>query len=173
MSYAHCLWRGYGSLPRAARDAKIHGGRPIDTEQLASFGNYSSGPLKAGKACSCLVDFDLWPLALQDVRPAPPGTHKIREPSGESTVVPDTAHLAPEHGATLLVPAQRGAVPDGPASFAVHKTPQADLRWLTRVTSQRTSGNVPIRGPGEVPYFEAKCPEFGESRGSLTTTGVQ
>lgn len=110
---------------------------------------------------------------MQGAQQPPTGTRTLTERTGERTTVPDTAHLAPEHGATLLVPARRGVVPNGPAAFAVHKTPQADLRWLTRVTSQRTSGNVPTKGPGEVPYFEAQCPAFGESRGCLASTGLE
>lgn len=110
---------------------------------------------------------------MQGAQQPPTGTRTLTESTGERTIVPDTAHLAPEHGATLLVPARRGVVPNGPAAFAVHKTPQADLRWLTRVTSQRTSGNVPTKGPGDVPYFEAQCPTFGESRGCVAATGLE
>jgi hypothetical protein len=90
-----------------------------------------------------------------------PGTYTVTEGTGDSqrtVLVPETAHLAPQFGTTRLVPGRRGAIPNGPAAFVVHHTPQKDLRWLTRVASQRNSGNVPIHGPADVPYFEKNCP---------------
>jgi hypothetical protein len=93
----------------------------------------------------------------------PEGTYIIQEATGGSlqkVVVPETGHLAPQFGTTRLVPGKRGAIPNGPAAFAVHHTPQKDMRWLTRVASQRTSGNVPIHGPADVPYFEKHCPSL-------------
>lgn len=80
----------------------------------------------------------------------------MQEETGETTIVPETRAAATAFGNTCLVPAERGAVPNGAAAFSVHATPQADLRWLTRVVSQRTSGSVALRGPGSVPFFEER-----------------
>jgi hypothetical protein len=97
----------------------------------------------------------------------PAGTIAVKEDNGDTTLVPETKRIAPAFGATRLVPAKRGEIPNGPAAFAVHHTPQADLRWLTCVVGQRTSGNVPARGPADVPFFEARG--FAYSTRKLTT----
>lgn len=100
----------------------------------------------------------------------PEGTVAVVEADGDVTLVPDTKAMAPAYGASQLIPAKRGAVPNGPAAFAVHHTPTQDLRWLTRVAGQRTSGNVPIQGPADVPFFEQQG--FAHSTGKLIASSV-
>lgn len=82
-----------------------------------------------------------------------PGFTMVKEPDGDVTVVPDTCSTAHRFGASKLVPARRGAIPNGPAAFSVHQTSTGNLRWLTRCVAQRTAGNVPITGPGCIQYF--------------------
>jgi hypothetical protein len=100
--------------------------------------------------------------------PAPEGGASIREADGTVTHVPETGAVAQGFGALRLVPAARGEVPNGPAQFSVHTTPTADLRWLTRVVTQRTASNVPVRGPGSVVFFES-C---GRRGGTLVSTAT-
>lgn len=85
---------------------------------------------------------------------ADPGCTLIRQDDGDITTVPNTKDLAYKFGASKLVPAQRGAIPNGPAAFSVHPTSTQDLRWLTRCVAQRTAGNVPVKGPGGIEYFQ-------------------
>lgn len=93
--------------------------------------------------------------ALKDPIPdAPLGFTMLRENDGDLTAVPDTSVLANRFGATKLVPARRGSIPNGPAAFSVHSTSTQDLRWLTRCVAQRTPGNVPIKGPGGLKFFQ-------------------
>lgn len=86
--------------------------------------------------------------------PAPEGAYNLRCTDGSVTTVPETAALAKDFGMAKLIPAKLGAVPNGPGLFSVHPTSTDDLRWLTRTVAQRTAGNVPLRGPGSVDYFE-------------------
>ena len=108
--------------------------------------------------------------AAQPPAAAPAGTYTVKEESGQTTIVPETQSEAAAFGNTCLVPAERGAVPNGAAAFAVHHTPQADLRWLTRVVSQRTSGSVPTSGPGSVGFFEQRG--FAHSTKHLSEAAV-
>lgn len=107
-------------------------------------------------------------MQANEINDVPPGTLAAAEPDGSTTLVPDSRDAAQEHSNVLLVPGKRGEIPNGPAAFAVHHTPTQDLRWFTRVAAQRTSGNVPIRGPADVPYFEQRG--FGFSTGKLAST---
>jgi hypothetical protein len=105
--------------------------------------------------------------AARAVATAPPGAALVEETNGGTTVVPDShtmRRLAAPFGATRLVPARRGALPNGAAAYAVHATPQGDLRWLTRTLSQRTPGNVPVQGPGDAAYFEQRGFEHSTRR---------
>eukprot|EP00892_Ulva_mutabilis_P005725 jgi/Ulvmu1/3524/UM163_0005.1 len=99
------------------------------------------------------MDWDRQQALAASLPDAPAGFSAIREADGNVTMVPDTSSIAKQFGSSKLVPACRGAIPNGPAAFSVHQTSTGELRWLTRCLAQRTAGNVPITGPGGIPYL--------------------
>lgn len=106
---------------------------------------------------------------MQPPPPAPAGTYNLREPNGDVVTVPVVPHLAAKFGNERLVPNRVGAIPNGPAAYSVHATPARDLKWLTRVASQRTSGNAYVRGPADVGYFERNGFDWTAARRQLAT----